>query len=361
MPNLTDVPSRPGLCVWREARDAMATAPARVLCLGDSITEGMDAQVTTRWTATLAALIANRYGVATSTTGHLVTYFASPSNPTSPIVKTNAVDASDFGTSCNGTAKIMGTTGKLSLTAIGTSVKVYYATGSTVGFTVWIDGAQVGGVHGGPSVPIVDGNIATVAMGASGSHLIEVCAGGGDSYITGLAVFDGNESSGLQMFNAGVYGARSAATSLPIKTVATWQEAYRAIAPHLVIMMFGANDYIDGLPLATYQAQLDTIIANIRNAVQAGQPQPSILLVAPPKINRPLATMQWETYVHAARTATAKDGTAAFFDLGTLMPDIGSATGNASGLYADTTHPTVAGHARIAAILDQVLADQPVA
>lgn len=352
---------RPGLVAWREARDAMSTTPARILCLGDSITEGVSATVATRWSAVLSSLIAARYSVPTSTTGHVPAYFGTV---TSPFTKTSATNADDFGITADNTALLGATTGKLAGTFTGTSLKVYYTTGATtVAFTVWVDGAQVGGAYGGSTASIVDGNVATVAMGANTSHTVEIRAGAGVMFITGVAVFAGNEATGLQMFNAGASGATVASIAEPASvnaTAATWQQAYRATAPHLVIVMLGANDYAAATTLTTYQGQLDAIVANVRGAVLAAQPQPSILFVTPPKINV-ASSAQWDTYVHALRTAATRDGTSEFFDLGALMPDIGSPAGNASGYYADTTHPTALGHARIAQILDRILADAVVA
>ena len=352
-------PQRPGLVQWRKARAAMPTAVARVLCVGDSITEGgLSFSVTARWTSVLSGLISARYAVPTSTLGYLTPYMGVVST-VNPLTVTNGAAQSNWGVSCGNGALLTASTGKITGTVTGTSLNIYYLkTTSTATFTVKVDGVQVGGAYGGTAGTITDGFVQAVAMGAAGSHTIEIDAGAGSVYINGISVLNGNETTGLQMFNAGYSGALAVKFAVP-NSVAWWQQALAAVSPHLVILMWNANDYAGATSLATYQSNLDAIIANIRTGVVA-QPQPSILLVTPPKIAY-TSTQQWETYTHAMRTAAKKDGSAEFFDLGSLMPDIGSTAGTASGYYsADPTHPNAAGHARMAQILDLVLGDQVV-
>lgn len=357
---------RPGLAVWRKARAAMGTAPARILCLGDSITEGgLALSVTARWTSVLASAIAARYSVPTSPLGFLAPYMGVAST-VNPFTVTSGVNPGKWGPAAGNSAFFATNAGRLAVTVTGTAIDVHYLRSpSSSTFTVKIDGVQVGGAYGGVSgAGIIDGYVQRVAMGAAGSHTVEIVAGSGagGTYITGINVLNGNESSGVQVFNAGVSGALASHYSNPNFSsvvgdgIPYWQQAVAGVSPHLVIMMWPANDYASATSLATFQSNLDTAIANVRNGVVA-QPQPSLLLVTEPKIAY-ASTQQWDTYTHAMRTAAARDGSAAVFDLGTLMPDIGSAAGNASGYYsADPTHPNAAGHARMGQLIDMVLAD----
>lgn len=350
-----------GLAQWRKARAAMATAPAKILCIGDSITEGgLALSVTARWTSQLAALIAARYAVPTSTLGYLTPRLGVGST-VNPLTVTNGTTEVNWGVSCGNGTLLTATTGKVAGTVTGTAIDVHYLrTTGTGTFTVKVDGVQVGGAYGGTAGAITDGYVQRVAMGAAGSHTIEIIAGAASVYITGVNVLNGNTTSGLQVFNAGYSGALAVKYAVP-NGVNWWQQALAGVSPHLVILMWNANDYASATPLATFQGQLETMIANIRTGV-AAQPQPSILLVTPPKISyAPVSPAQWETYTHAMRTVAKRDGSAEFFDLGSLMPDIGSTAGNASGYYsADPTHPNAAGHARMAAIIDEILTDRPV-
>lgn len=364
-----EVAKRPGLTTWRRARAAMATAPAKILCIGDSITEGgLSLSVTARWTSQLATLLAARYSVPTSSLGFLAPYMGVVST-VNPLTVTSGANPAKWGPAAGNSVFFATNAGRLTGTVTGTAIDVHYLrSASSSTFTVKIDGVQVGGAYGGVSGgAIIDGYVQRVAMGAAGSHTVEIVAGSGagGTYITGINVLNGNESAGLQVFNAGFSGALAAHFSNPDFTstvgdgIPYWRQALTGVGAHLVIVMLNANDYAGaGTAMATYQANVDTIIANIRGGVVTGaQPQPSILMVTEPKISY-AATQQWETYTNCMRTAAKKDGGAEFFDLGTLMPDIGSTEGNASGYYgADTTHPNASGHARIAQILDKVLAD----
>ena len=350
------------LTTWRRARDTMATAPARILCIGDSITEGgLALSVTARWTSVLAELIATRYTVPTSTLGYL-TPRQGVASTVSPLTVTNGSTEAKWGISTGLGTLLTATTGKVAGTVIGTALDIHYLrTGSTAPFVVKVDGILVG-TYGGAAGAIVDGYVQRVPLGDAGPHTIEITAGPSWVYITGVHVLNGNEQAGLQMFNAGYSGALAAKFADPNRInvegdgIPYWRQALVPVAPHLVILMWGANDYAAATPLATFQANLEKIIANIRGGLTGTQPWPSIRLVAPPRIAYP-STAQWDTYLHAMRTAAARDGSAAFLDLGAFMPDIGSTAGAASGYYADLSHPSAAGHARIAQIIDQVLAD----
>ena len=94
-------------------------------------------------------------------------------------------------------------------------------------------------------------------------------------------------------------------------------------------------------------------------AVAACTGAPSATPIADPSeiVAQSLDAVSKAKTVHARADVT---GTIPF-DLGSLMPDIGSTAGTASGYYsADPTHPNAVGHARMAQILDLVLGDQVV-
>jgi lysophospholipase L1-like esterase len=187
-----------------------------------------------------------------------------------------------------------------------------------------------------------------VALGASGSHTVVITAGAGQVYINGVTVYDGNESSGLAVLNAGFHGSQSSVWN----TTATnplWRQNVTTLNPDLVTIMLGTNDYSSTLGRATYTANLTNVVNVIRDNV-AGWP--TILLISAYKENYTYVPA-WEQYEYGLERM-ATDLGCAYLDLRTQMPDIGSA-GDTQGYYADNIHPTVAGNEKTATVVSDLL------
>ena len=155
-----------------------------------------------------------------------------------------------------------------------TKVRIHYVTLSGFGtFTVKIDGVLVATINTN-TVATVPYNVWESSALSAGSHTILIEQSSGTILISGVFWYDGDESSGIRVWN----GARSGADCTTFNNTTTWLNDLVATDADLVLIELGANDEAVGTA-ATFKTRLRTLVDNIRAAAWAG-PLPSIGFVS---------------------------------------------------------------------------------
>jgi lysophospholipase L1-like esterase len=335
---------------WVAARAARDTAPVRILGIGDSIMEGDQNTVATRWWNKLQDGLRATYPVAGSPPGGLgfiPALYIATNSITNPIVYTGTKTPSTGGLGMGrGYQLSAGATATLTFT--GTGVDIIYLVGSTAGNFTWA-------VDGGGATT-VNSNAAATARGFSvqirgltaGSHTVVVTAVG-TTFLDGFFVYNGDEAKGFNMFE----GAHAGGTSGDlIDATSSAYDMHRFVAPHLGIIDLGTNDWLVGNAPASRLSPRQ-FAANLRDhvaAIRSAGTDPSIILVEPAKrgaINTLTASKgQYSDFIQAGRRVAWEDGRITIFDRQAVMGDQ-SAAGNTL-VGADKVHPNAAGHTAVA-------------
>lgn len=344
---------------WSAALADVANNPADVMCIGDSITEGSNSTtVAGRWvdqmTAQLRALVAVP-GVGGGLNYNPVRYVTS-SLPSAATV-TGAPTSSAYGLGAR-SYDLTTTTPVITFTVTGTSVKIFYVRSATTSVGSYsVDGATaVNFTTSTGNLGRIDTQASTtVAFATRGTHTVAVkWVSGGTVTVEGLAVFDGDETKGVRIWESGYFGlSTSDITNYIGFGLFGFDDRITAIQPALVIIQFGTNDASTGagnLSAATYKANMLTIISHVKSASTI---TPSIVLMA---MYRPNVTFvePWGNYVQALYDIAAADPACCVLDLTGRFPPVAS---DVLGLYADTIHPSAKGQISIGAIASNFLTD----
>lgn len=157
-----------------------------------------------------------------------------------------------------------------------------------------------------------------------------------DSGHVGLDCHDA--ATGISVMNAGVSGWTAADFTVAGFGVA---DTLDVLAPDLVIVIIGINDWIAGTPEAAFKASVQTVID------RAGAVGADVLLCVPIDTgggNRPL----FAQYLNDLATL---NGLVPPLDLGLALGTLAEAT--AAGDMIDGLHPSVQGYAKIAGLIRQ--------
>jgi len=327
-------------------------APFNVVCLGDSITEGQGATTFARtYRQTLLRRLRERYPVSgvvggRGFIGSIKTGFTSG---TWPVVSSGAI-GTDQNYGPKRQAAILSAAGhSLTFTLQGTSVDLMYAQATTTGtISYTIDGGSATTFNTAAGTAVVDGGYVTrINLGASGAHTLVVSySSGGSCYIEGVVEYDGDETKGIRLHDAGHHGWTSANWANR-GGFNYWMRSIKTLSPDLLIFALGANDVTSGTITAAQQlANFQTILGYIRGTGC----NPSVLVT--PMFQRSETTPSvWADYVQNAYTLAASDPMISVCDLSARMPAAGLAGTGSLGLYADTVHPTDKGHSMMADIM----------
>lgn len=332
---------------FRESMKNQATKQAKILCIGDSVTEGTGvANISDTWPYKVAAKLRDAFPTVPSNSKDArgwnpIAKSAGTLFPLWSVSGTNDT-SSAFGFR-NIKSQSISAGATITGTVIGTSIDIWHTRGpSTVAFQVRVDGVLIGS-YGGPFGSVQSGYWNNIPLGASGSHTVVITAGVGAAFINGVTVYDGNELSGISVTNAGVNGAQSVTWKAAVDS-GTWKQDINALSAETIIVMLGLNDYSSSTGAYNYIANLRALVESLRANNNKGLP--TILLVSPYKEDWS-AIPSFETYEFAMSQLADEMG-CGYFDLRTVMPDVGTPEGTASGYYADAVHPNVAGNEKIA-------------
>ena len=349
-------PAMPTQYLWRRAFEAVGTiattTPLKVLAIGDSVTEGQGASTkANRWIDLLRDILRKAYPVAGVTGGQ--NYQPAFYGVYAPDSTWGSTGIADTGSNTNitwggnlgyrGDQMAVGATRTLTVT--GTTVDLWYLlNGGTISYAV--DGGTAVSIN--TAGTYANAQKTNIPLYTPGSHTIKITAVSGTSYISGLTVYNGDETKGVHMYDSGHTGWLSAD---PLTDLALFNAALGIVAPDLVIIELGLNDAGSSVSTSTFQTNIQSLVTSIQTLTK----DPSILLIASyePSAGN-LAGNTWANYVTALSNVAAADPTnVGFLDLSAIMP---VADTSGTGYYrTDGLHPNDSGHVYIASLVAQML------
>lgn len=340
------------LDTYRRARATRTYAPIDIVCIGDSMTEGYrSTTLAAAWPDVLAGLLATTYSLPSSI--YHAGAFGTPLDPPAFALPWSQVGAAPDTTYGLGRKNNVISAGKsMAITENCTGFSIVYTrgpSGSTFGsFKYNVDGGPTTSVSA-VNATVQGGRLETVTGLASGSHTVAIIPDSDHVPIEGVVFYDGNERSGFRVWEGGHSGYH--ASDYIDGSVPHWIDLLGQITPDLAIIMLGRNEWVAGTSVATYIANLTTLIANVR---AASSPSPSVMLLAQMQGNHTPGVL-WSDFVAGISALVASDGNLAYVD---LVPAFGGYTVPPSGaLYdADLDHPNDAGMTEIANEIAAVLA-----
>lgn len=349
---------------WRRMLSNIATGTARgrILCVGDSTTVGAGAGTGT------SGCVGARPKSYPSQLAAALSALGTPAQARSligaqgvasqvPYVQYDARASLGTGWGTSGIATLGGNgflftsgggVGTLTLTETCSKFTVFYASGFSVGTaTVSVDGgASLGTISAAGGYQL---NSQTFDCGGLGTHALQINANNnGNFLICGIVAWD-DTAIGADILQAGQFGATTAPFIVADAGSAPWAALamHAAYAADLTVIELGVNDARTSLAVATYQANLGTIIA----AAKAAGSDVLVLDILP---DSNVTTATQDPYVDAAYAAAI----AADVPFASLHMQWGGlyAAGSAKGYYYDQVHMTAAGYKAEAAWLASVVA-----
>jgi lysophospholipase L1-like esterase len=188
----------------------------------------------------------------------------------------------------------------------------------------------------------------TISGLTAGTHTIKFnWVSGGSVFVIGVESWNSAVSS-VDVINAGWGGSTTA--SWLASTTNPWDliNMFAPIAPDLILLDMGINDWSTGVPVGTYTTQMQTIL---NAAIASGA---DVVIVTPiPQIVSITPQNTQQSFVNAMITLGSTNTLLVineFIQVGTWV------AGNALGLYFDGTHPNDPGYARFAKSVESALA-----
>jgi lysophospholipase L1-like esterase len=363
--NATYAPAIPGVAL-QVAQGALRNreqAPFRFAVIGDSVVEGRNASTNpgTRWVDLVRDGLRQAYPTSGIGTGGGVGYlpFFTVSPQTSPWTSTAVTQNFTNGLGLKAT-QLNGVSSKITGTVTGTSIDILYLSGTSSRLAYYkIDGGAAVNFETGNQGSVSDTGILRVSLGSAGSHTLEFgWVSGTTVYLEGLIVYNGDENKGIHLIEAGHSGYETVQYD-DAAQAAGHPARLASLAPQLVILALGENDYLHGFTSASYKTRLKSIITKIR-AAYAGA-KPSFAILSNYEANASGGNIEpWSNFVQAARDASQEDTLGPYgmsgvqhIDLSIRMPRI---LGDTQSLYGDNYHPNDKGHRLMAYHIHQAIA-----
>jgi lysophospholipase L1-like esterase len=329
-----------GLRTARLALAARHYAPMKTVFFGDSLLEGQGATTRAgRGIEWFAKLMRQRYpsnGVTTGGPGYLAAFSATfgPDSPWETYTSSTGTVAEQGGIQSLGyRTSLMSAAATKTWTAVGTSCDIYWSrTTPGGGFTVSIDGGAESGTVSTAGTFSTAMRTQGISLGASGSHTIRVTATSNNTYINGVFVYDGDETSGIHIYDSSRSQTTSAAVISGGVVSPSWLELLNVVAPHLIVCELSTNDWLSDTAPATVKANLQLYV----NAFKALTAPPSVVLLAVPEAADVKAN-PWSAYVQNMRDIAAAEASVTLLDMTQLVP---KADTSGTGWHAsDGLHP----------------------
>jgi lysophospholipase L1-like esterase len=232
------------------------------------------------------------------------------------------------------------------------SFDIYYlqSTDTASGFAVSID--SVGkGTFGAVTQTVPTWAKVTVAAGSLGTHSLLIAApASGNVYIFGVAPTTG--SGGLNVYNVGlIASASNAFANSGATNIANNLGFLVSMAPHLVIVELGVNDFKGSIAVATFQANLDAVVNYCKNTIGA-----SVLVLDTGRLSPdPIGGQTRDQYYAATKAVVAIYGVG-YLNVSDRWGTFAAAT--SAGLMSDNVHPSTTGHADMASfVLSRIIPD----
>lgn len=321
-------------------------APAKVVVLGSSTTEGMGAtRLDRRYVRVLETLLRRRPGGMFRPAGFVYRCDDEPIRLSDGAINAYSRPNLSIGWAGRSVA-LVGREAVVEFDFAGTGVMVAY-----------------GRYPGGPVLKItVDGTTEEVPTDGplnrwvtwqspvlpAGSHTVEVLGGGpGDGFIRGFRSFNGDERSGVHVYEGGRAGWR---TSDYLAAEPQWGDGIAAIRPDLIVLQLGANDVAAGREPAAIR---DDLVSIVRKA-QAYQPEnaASVIVVGSAQTSGDLPTGAFRERFTAMWQQAADQVGGVFLDPSDVLPS----PGTIGSLYdSDRIHLGDQGHAALGYLVARML------
>jgi lysophospholipase L1-like esterase len=188
------------------------------------------------------------------------------------------------------------------------------------------------------NVPLTAGtHTVRISYAATGAGLIP------QSRVSGIQIRNGDENLGVQNINAGHGGYTAfnfAADANFAGLIAT--QVDQTDSP-LCFVELGINDFGTGVLPATYSTYMTLLV----EAILTGNPSAQVVLLAMWEADTG-GTYPWSQYVAVMYAIAAAHNNVRVVDFTLDWPQPGTPEGDASGYYADPTHPSTLGHLAMA-------------
>ena len=323
---------------------------ARILCIGDSTTNGYLSNGTTgdlktySWPGHLSAML-NASGV----NAHFSSFLGSGNGQNATFDPRigkgtgwlTGLSASMGGLFYYGNSS---TSGSLSFTP---SVNVdtfnfWYVTFSGYGtFSHDVDGGTATSINSAGATGAVLGGTRSTTLGAHTFNFKWVS--GGNVVPIGVEAYDSTKSW-VSVMNAGVHGYKSSDWSAQNPNYG-YAAALTTMAPDLTIVGLGINDWQNGVSLSSFVANMQAIITNAKAVGDCA-------LITPNPTNNVISEATQAGYVQALYSLAAANNVPIIDVFGRFS---GFATANTTGLMGDTVHPNGIGYADIARAVMKVI------
>lgn len=351
----------PGMVAWLTVLANRHYASGVVACIGTSVTAGNGANTWEHaWPTMMGDALNNRYpsnGLATHGRGILIPVLDWITPDYVTVTGTPAV-VEGFGLNLN-TYDISATGGcTLVYHLVGTSGFILYENHPAGGSFTWqVDAGAVttvsttaGSIQGGQAIGF------TLDAAPGNAHTLTITwHAGGVVWIDGVVEFNGDESAGFQAMNFGAGG------SLTADWAAMNYESIAGVPSSMYLIELMGNDWIEGVPVATAVANLQTVLGKIIAAAAAvSSPVPQFTLLAlynsiPAGVG---VALPWSAYVNAMYSIAAGRTDTQVLDLSIRMPAAVLGGGPYGEYDPDGEHPSDIGHSLIADINASFLGPQ---
>ncbi|MDR7113874.1 lysophospholipase L1-like esterase [Microbacterium trichothecenolyticum] len=330
-------------------RLAFMRGSCTIMNIGHSVTEGASATGSgLRWTDKLRDSLRGLLGIS----GGGLNYFPATGGsypallPSNWTVTAGTANAGGSGEGVGRYARAMTTSSKLSLTFTGTSIRLFftsYSGGPTV--TVTIDGSPVASFSAASGSTSYVGSTTYSGLSA-GSHTIELTNTGAQFNFQGAIVYNGDETSGVRVINAGHSGDQ-VSNIMGVSPLTRQTSLWTALAPDLVTIEYGINEYRNNTPVATFKTNLTNMVAALETAIGHSA---IVIVIDYQATHATTPVAAWSAYKDAMREVAAENGLPVV-DLSTISTlGIGQ-----SGMNGDNIHPNDAGHLAIANLVSASL------
>jgi lysophospholipase L1-like esterase len=326
-----------GLLKFRAA--LAAGTPAAIAILGDSITQGAGAVNNDgSWANQSIAKLVSKYGGTAARFQNIIT--GGQGTYTGTWTSVPGVGPSQTGSAAYDELRSASSSATVTMGGVCTTVDIYYYTyADSAAFTVTVDGVSQGSFGGTTTSSYTPGVVTITGLTNYANHSVVLTApASGKVYFLGMSF---RYDAGLNALNFAQAGSRIECIQQPDNV------SFLSVIPNLklIVCAMGANDGSSSGP--TYSAKYAALIAQ---AKAIGVP---ILFVL---------TEQASTLADADKAAidqTIKDmAFANGYEWLSVYDRWGSYTAaNAVGLYADTIHPSQAGHNDISEMFTRYLLD----
>lgn len=346
------------LRTWFAALADRENNPANIVIVGDSMTEGQATSIVwgQRYVDRLRAGIRARYPVSgvTGGVGYISTTNGLLDSSVFPVVHVGTVNTNSQSGPKKRSRNFNGSGMTTTWTVTGTAIDLMYWRGTGTGTISYsIDGGAATNVDTSGSA--ASGTLLRISLGSAGVHTVTVAwVSGSFNYVEGIIVYNGDETKGVRLHECGRSGISAYQwDQVNHELTSSWSRAVGvALDPDLLIIALGINDYAQLVTKAAYKSAIQSMIADIRSNTTV---DPSIMLVSFPTSSA-AGLAPFSQYADAMEEIANEDPEICTAHLGATYGRMPNVSGDTLGLYSDTTHFSVKGHAMFADLLLPIIA-----